>query len=221
MKVTTDGCLFGAWVANEVKKQPSEAKKILDIGAGTGLLSLMLAQVTSVSHIEAIEINKAAFLEASSNFSGATWSDRLKCIHTSLQKFKPKEKYGLIICNPPFFSKNQKGRQADKNQAVHNDHLSMGDLSESISKLLKGDGSAFVLYPEKEMHEFVSHMKNQNLFLSKEVEVKNEKDGSVFRIMGEFSNFTKQSESQTIVIKGIEGVYTASFSELLEDYYLS
>ncbi|MEM9340902.1 MAG: methyltransferase, partial [Bacteroidota bacterium] len=147
MKVTTDSCLFGAWIANHIKKHHPEPSKVLDIGTGTGLLALMMGQVTQNTRIDAIEMNEESFCEAKENFENSKWSDRLAAYHTSIQNFQPQEKYDLIICNPPFFKDNLKGAKRNKNQAIHNDSLSIDDLSKGINELLTRDGSAYVMYP--------------------------------------------------------------------------
>jgi tRNA1Val (adenine37-N6)-methyltransferase len=218
MKVTTDGCLFGAWVADQIKGAPP--KRVLDIGAGTGLLSLMLAQATQSSQIDALEINENAFTEATDNFNISKWNDRLTCIHSSLQEHQSTEKYNLIICNPPFFANNPKGDKANKNQALHSDSLSAEELMGGIADLMKSTGKAYVLYPEREMNQFILEAEKSDLILNSLTIVRNRKADRVFRMMGEFSFQKSDIAKQEIIIREADRSYTKEFWSLVEEYYL-
>lgn len=219
MKVTTDACLFGAWVANEILKTQNEPDRILDIGAGTGLLSLMLAQATEWSQIDAVEINAAALKEANFNFMNSSWNERLKVFHTAIQNFNPTLSYDLIICNPPFFAGSQKGKKTGKNQAVHASSLSMSDLLAAAKKRLSASGKLYLLYPKREMEDFIS-LSTDELFLEKLVIVRNQKKDPVFRQLAIFSQREASIEKDELTIRTIEGKYTDGFWELLKDYYL-
>lgn len=218
MKVTTDGCLFGAWIANQINETSN--KQILDIGTGTGLLSLMLAQVTNDTQIDALEINENAFNEATDNFIQSHWSNRLECFHSSLQEFECDTQYDLIICNPPFFANNKKGEKENKNQALHSDHLSVEELIEGISKFLNSAGEAYMLYPEREMNHFILEAEKANLFLNKLTKVRNRKDDQVFRIMGKFSFQKNEIDKGEMIIRENDGTYATEFWSLVEPYYL-
>lgn len=218
MKVTTDSCLFGAWIASQITS--IEHSKILDIGTGTGLLSLMLAQVTIDTQIDAIDINQNAFLEANENFVQSIWSNRLSCIHISLQDYQASIKYDIIVCNPPFFKDNYKGQKSDKNQAIHSDHLSVEELIDGIKRNLKATGKAYILYPEREMTQFIIQSENHNLFLNKLVTVKNRKGDSIFRMIGQFSFQEVGVTKDEIIIRNDDRSYTKEFSRLLKEYYL-
>ena len=218
MKVTTDGCLFGGWVADEIRKS-KEPKRILDIGAGTGLLSLMLAQATNHSVINAVEINESAFHEATLNFQKSPWADRLKCIQMPIQELTD-EPNNLIICNPPFFKNSQTGKNADKNQAIHSSSLSIQDLSAHTSRLLNKTGKLYLLYPEWEMNEFTMVAKVNGLYPNEEVIVRNVKDGSIFRIMKMFSKTESVVKSSELIIRKEDRRYTNETWVLLKDYYL-
>lgn len=217
MKVTTDGCLFGGWAANQIRKQ--EPNRVLDIGAGTGLLSLMLAQMTNKSEIIAVEINEKAHQEAKQNFQESPWSDRLNCIHSSLQELKS-EKYDLIICNPPFFKDSQKGSDPNKNQAVHSESLNTEDLLHHVLRLLDPKGRFYLLYPEWEMNTFISLAEKEGLFPSQKVIVRNEKDQAIFRIMAEFCLERETVPTTELVIRNNDRKYTLESWGLLKDYLL-
>ncbi|MEM7298330.1 MAG: methyltransferase [Bacteroidota bacterium] len=218
MKVTTDACLFGAWVANQIR-QGTEPNQILDIGTGTGLLSLMLAQVTKNSHIEAVEINARAFVEAKDNFNDSNWKDRLISVQSSIQTYQTSEKYDLIICNPPFFKDSQKGKEKDKNQALHSDGLTKEDLLESVIQLLAKNGRFYLLYPEREMTEFISLAEAKGLHLEKSIIVRNRENQAIFRKMASFSFSELEVRSSEIVIRRKDGKYTDEFWELLNIFY--
>lgn len=218
MKVTTDACLFGAWVANKLKNN-SQPDRILDIGTGTGLLSLMIAQANKSCNIEAIDINESAFTESSSNFLNSLWSDRLTCFHRSLQEHISTP-YDIIVCNPPFFSGNQLGTNQAKNEAVHAFLLSEEELLEGISQLLSNDGTCYILYPEKEMSSFLSLSDTSGFELKSLVTVRNKKQSQTFRVMAELKRKCDLIEKSEIFIRESDGKYTNPFWELLQDYYL-
>lgn len=220
MKVTTDACLFGAWVASEIKNRKKEPQRILDIGAGTGLLSLMLAQVTADTQIDAVELNENAFKEAKANFLNSEWNERLWCYHTPIQEYDLDDTYDLIICNPPFFSNSKKGEQECKNEALHATNLPMEDLIDRIKKRLSESGLAYVLYPEYEMNRLISLTESNGLQLNDRMIVRNKSNDSVFRIMASFGLNSEKDQEDEIVIREPNGKYTDSFWELLKDYYL-
>ena len=182
MKVTTDGCLFGAWVADEIKKLRREPKRILDIGTGTGLLSLMIAQITTHSEITGVEINASAYEEATNNFRHSSWSNRLKCLNLPIQDMIESQ-FDCIICNPPFFKNSQIGGNVNKNQALHSPSLSMTDLLASIVRMLNKKGLLFLLYPKKEMEEFTDLAKANGILPNQTITVRNQLDQPVLRTM--------------------------------------
>ena len=216
MKVTTDGCLFGALIP------PVEQGRILDIGTGTGLLSLMLAQKTNQKiHIDAVEVNEASFLEASKNISSSDWASRINTFHTSIQYFKPEYQYDLVVSNPPFFGNHQKGMDDRKNTALHNDLLSMPELITTCLRLLSPEGQLWIMYPAREMTEFEILAKDAGLCHTHSFTIRNRCPGPVFRSIKCFS-LTPQSKShkEEIIIRNEQGTYTEAFGRLLSPYYL-
>lgn len=218
MKVTTDACLFGAWIADKLKSDTA-SDRILDIGTGTGLLSLMIAQANEFCNIEAIDVNESAFKESSINFLNAPWTDRITCFHRPLQEHAA-ELYDTIVCNPPFFSASQLGTNQSKNEAVHAILLPEEELLEGISRLLTSDGTCFILYPEQEMKSFLTLSNNNGFALKSLITVRNKKQSQVFRLMAELKRTNASIEKSEIIIREANGKYTGLFWSLLQDYYL-
>jgi tRNA1Val (adenine37-N6)-methyltransferase len=219
MKVCTDACLFGAWTASKIESERWKAENILDIGTGTGLLSLMLAQKTD-AQIDAVEIDEQAALQAQENFTNSLWKERLTLYKTSVQHFNPTNAYDVIISNPPFFVQSLKSDLHQNNLAKHAETLSYNDLLVNILKLLKPQGRFFLLLPFEEFKRFET-MAAYQLSLIEKANVKQTTKHNFFRTMGVF---TKQSSTEviteTISIKEEDNHYSSHFIKLLKDYYL-
>ena len=229
MKVCTDACLFGAWVSQKTLVQNSNS--IVDIGTGTGLLSLMLAQVTesSKARITAIEIESQAAAEANSNFNISKWSDRLKLVNDSIQNFTASSKgllFDIVISNPPFYEGDLKSPDANKNKAAHSTELPWSILVENVSSLLTEAGCFFVLVPTLRAYTMQKLAEAHQLQLVEEVLVYNDAKHLPFR---SFLHFKKNSNTldkeisvlrNKIVIKNTDNTYSTAFTELLKDYYL-
>lgn len=214
MKVTTDGCLFGAYFI------PYDSGRILDIGTGTGLLSLMIAQRTK-SPIDAIEINQDAFKQAKINFASSPWAEQISIFHTSLQEFQPDQAYDQIICNPPFFSNSFQGQSKNKNQAVHANTLSMEELAAHACRLMKEDGELWLMYPEAEMNRFRSIAEEWGLIPHSHFIIRNKEGGPVFREIIEFCKQQRNLKLLTdVYIKESDGTYSEQFIKTLKDFYL-
>lgn len=220
MKVTTDACLFGAWIAHEIKTRETEPLRILDIGTGTGVLSLMLAQAAHSSNIVSVEMNPSAYLEANENFQGSPWQDRLTIHHTSIQDFEPSDKYDLIVCNPPFFEESQLGKEEDKNQALHNTSLSQKELLENVLELLHENGQFYLLYPEREMASFTKLIEGK-LHCFRQAIVRNKEEDPIFRVMAAFQSNPSPTQESEIIIRRVDGKYTNDFWDMLKQYYLA
>ena len=229
MKVCTDACLFGAWVSQKTLVQ--NASNIVDIGTGTGLLSLMLAQVTETSKasITAIEIESQAAAEASSNFNISKWNERLVLVNNSIQNFTANSKgllFDIVISNPPFYEGDLKSPDANKNKAAHSTELPWSILVENVSSLLTDAGSFFVLVPTLRAYTMQKLAEAHELNLVEEVLVYNDAKHLPFR---SFLHFQKNSKTldkdisvlrNKIVIKNTDNTYSTAFTELLKDYYL-
>lgn len=214
MKVTTDGCFFGAVI------EPVAEGRILDIGTGTGLLSLMLAQ-RSTTHIEAIEIDDGAYHQAQANFSTSPWKDRLRVHHSPLQEFSTQVYYDQLVCNPPFFANSQQGKSNSKNLALHASTLSMDELLQYGRDLLKTTGSFWIMYPEEEMNQLLEKSSAHGFFLSKEILVRNTEEGAIFRKIVKLTKAKpEQTERESYFIRSALGDYSEAFNDYLKPYYL-
>lgn len=221
MKVCTDACLFGGWSAADLQIQ--SAKKILDIGSGTGLLSLMLAQ-QSGAHITAIEIEEGAFEQTKTNFDLSPWKERLDVIHSSIQDYAAKNKESLfdcIITNPPFYDGDLNSPDNAKNLAAHSTALTWDVLAEAAASLLQENGAWYVLVPTLRAYTMQKLALNDGLQLSQECLMYNDAKHLPIRAM---LKFVKQKEASIqrdkIFIKNADQSYTTEFINYLKDYYL-
>ena len=219
MKVCTDSCLFGAWVAAQLESKKSNPKSILDIGTGTGLLSLMLAQKT-FAHFDALEIDADAALQAKENFDSSPWRDRLNVIQQDVAYFAAATKYDLIISNPPFYEADLRSANAKKNAAKHDDTLTLDILFKVIKENLREDGMAAVLLPWHRTDYAVSEAEKNGLFVTEKMEVKQTDTHSFFRTMLLLSCTGEHTNATGLIIHTAERQYTPAFTALLKDYYL-
>jgi len=141
MKVGTDGIMLGAW-ANADRPQ-----RILDIGSGTGLIALMLAQRFPDARIDAVEIEKGAAKQAQGNVARSLWEHRINVQHLDTEQFQPPCRYDLVVSNPPYFADSLKGPDIARNMARHADSLSAMHLLESVDRLLNSSGTFCVILP--------------------------------------------------------------------------
>lgn len=214
MKVGTDGVLLGAWTP------VTEAVNILDIGTGTGLVALMLAQRNKTTQIDAIEVEENAFKEAEINFTNTNWSDRLSVYHQALQSYNPQYKYDLIVSNPPYFSDGKQLEQTQRTLARHVDNLSFTTLLSSTIALLRKKGKCSFVLPFKEVDAFVVLAKDMGLFLIKVTHVRGRKDLDYKRSLLLFSTEKNQLEIDELVIEHERHVYTQEYISLTQDFYL-
>lgn len=219
LKVCTDSCLLGALLAKKLDEKDILANSILDIGAGTGLLSLMLAQ-KSKAEIRAVEIDAPSFEEMQFNFRASPWSSRLIAFCTDIKNYRPSKKYDFIICNPPFFENSLKSHHAHKNVAKHQDRLTLAELFNCIKLLLNDDGIFALLLPFHRAEYFKSLAEKQTYFLKEEFQIKQTPAHPHFRSILLFSSEKNNPVSQSLIIKNEAGEYNSVFKNLLKDYYL-
>ncbi len=222
MKVTTDSCLFGAWVADTIVKQGISDSRILDIGTGTGLLPLMLAQQTK-GLIEGIEIDPAAFEQATANKDQSPWAARITILQADARQLEIKPVYDIIVSNPPFYEKELKSDKSEaKNIAHHDDGLLWKDLVTIIENGLTAEGSFFLLLPAKRMHEAMQLFNTSPLFVRQLVKVRPSEKHDCFRIMISGGRVREGVISVSeLAIKGMDDQYTELFVDLLARYYLN
>jgi tRNA1Val (adenine37-N6)-methyltransferase len=216
MKVCTEACIFGALA------EFNNPARILDIGAGTGLLSLMLAQKFSCP-IDAVEIEEQAFLQTQMNFEQTFWRDRLKVYHTSVQDYSKEtsEKYDLIISNPPFFTDHLLANHPSKNLAVHNNSLSQEDLLDSIQVLLSPGGVLYLLLPPSEATKFSAKALKRSLFVNKRTILYNRPGSMPFRFISCYGMKEDQVIEEEMFIRKEDGGYSDNFIRFLKPYYLN
>lgn len=223
MKVCTDACLFGAWVGKKVSSvQMAVDRKndrALDIGTGTGLLALMLAQKFD-GLIDAIDIQTDAAQQATANASDAAWSQRIHVHHADLSNWQASS-YDLIISNPPFYEKDLKSPDIQRNLALHDTGLTLTSLFENVTRLLKPSGKFALLLPAHRQTEAMELAKQWGWTASELIKVCQTEKHTPFRVMYWFEKSdTTSIEEKTICIKE-NGVYTEDFVGLLKDYYLA
>jgi len=228
MKVCTDACLFGGWLAKDVNVL--NASNILDIGTGTGLLSLMLAQANNNSTITALEIEAAAAKEAVSNVTLSPWLNNIKVIQNSLQSFCVKanqvhqDLFDVIVTNPPFFEGDLPSPKAEKNLAAHSTALPWNELIQNVAALLKPEGYYYVLLPALRAYTMQKLAATQQLDLVEEVIVYNKQNQLPFRCFQKYSKATTNNSPpinrSQLIIKLNDKEYSPQFVDLLKDYYL-
>lgn len=219
MKVGTDGVLLGAWTPLE--NQPFN---ILDIGSGTGLIGLMLAQRSDAQQIDAIEIDENAYEESVENFENSPWNDRLFCYHADLTEFTEEvfeeEEYDLIVSNPPFFTDAYKSKDNSRDLARFEDALPFEELIECSSALLSEHGVFAVIIPFKEEERFVSICQTFDLFPFQITHVKGTPETEIKRSLLAFSFEEKSAEISTIIIETERHQYTDEYINLTRDFFL-
>ena len=220
MKVCTDACIFGAWISAEVRGNELREMSCLDIGAGTGLLSLMLAQKNSFE-IDAIEIESNAFEQAKENFKNSPWSEQLKIFKADAKEFLSPKKYDLIISNPPFFENDLLSTQENTNIAKHNAALTLSDLLSVIKNNISEHGKFAIILPYPRTDYFEKLVNENKFHLNKKLLIKQTPTHNFFRSILLFSKKKTTVEVSELIIKNEKGNYTQEFTELLKDYYLN
>ncbi|OLY92681.1 tRNA1Val (adenine37-N6)-methyltransferase [Cnuella takakiae] len=218
MKVTTDGCLFGAWVAHQAAGKTYDAA--LDIGTGTGLLSLMVAQQNQVP-IDAVEIDPEAAAQAGENIAASPWPQQVNVIMGDFLKTSFSRKYPLIFSNPPFYEGELASTHQGRNLAHHAGGLLLKDLFAKTYNLLEADGQAYLLLPAKRTQEIVKLISDSGFHLAQVVRVHQTPSHAPFRLMMQLSKRAPQMQTETSLLICTEDKnYSAAFTELLKDYYL-
>ena len=218
MKIGTDGVLLGAWTPVE-----KNIFSILDIGTGTGIIALMLAQRSSASQIDALEIDENAFEQATDNFENSPWNDRLFCFHAALDEFveEPEDEYDLIVSNPPFYSEDYKSSNDQRDLARFQDAMPFEDLVEAADLLLSENGIFSVIIPFKEEENFLALAKKYKLFPLKITRVKGTPTTETKRSLLAFSrNENRTLRVDELIIETARHIYTPEYIALTKDFYL-
>jgi len=217
MKVTTDSCLFGAWVAAQIKNQETK-RSVLDIGCGSGLLSLMIAQ-QSILAIEGVEIQQNDYLQCLDNISGSPFKEGIIIHHVDALKFHYDKKFDIIISNPPFYEQDLKGKVTGKNIAHHDEGLKLPELLHIIACQLNADGNFYLLLPDRRLPQLQQLVSKAGLFINELVRVHQTENHGPFRIMVRGSFIEDGLQEYKMIIKDGND-YSAPFRELLKNYYL-
>ncbi|TVZ25879.1 tRNA1Val (adenine37-N6)-methyltransferase [Gillisia sp. Hel_I_86] len=219
MKIGTDGVLLGAWTPIS-----PEVNSILDIGAGTGIIALMLAQRSAAETIDALEIDEDAYEQAVGNFENSPWGDRLFCYHAAFDEFVEEmqdEKYDLIVSNPPFFanttaSENATSRETARSQAS----LPFEELLQGVSQLLSENGTFSIIIPKEEESAIVEIASINKLYPNKITEVKGTAASKVKRSLITFQFLQKEIERDLLILEESRHKYTPQYKKMVAPFYL-
>ena len=218
MKVGTDGVLLSAWTPIE-----NNPFNILDIGTGTGIIALMLAQRSNAEQIDALEIDEEAYEQATDNFENSPWNDRLFCFHAGLDEFveEPEDEYDLIVSNPPFYSENYKSNSEQRDLARFQDAMPFEDLVEAADLLLSENGIFSVIIPFKEEENFLALANEYELYPIKITRVKGAPNSEIKRSLLAFSRNKKSDfPVDELIIETARHQYTPEYIELTKEFYL-
>ncbi len=218
MKIGTDGVLLGAWA------DLSGARKILDVGTGTGVIAVMLGQRSPEATIHAVEIHKDSFEQAKENFAQSPWAERLQVFHTSVQDFADEhpESYDLIVSNPPFFTGGTFSHNHNRTNVRHAVKLPHGDLLHAVRDLLTPKGKFCVVLPLIEGLRFQERAGNYNLYCNKLTEVRPKSGKPVERLLLQFEREEKSKVKNTLTIqKSKQNDWTKQYTDLTGDFYLN
>lgn len=216
MKVCTDSCIFGVWTSSKLKN----AKNILDIGSGTGLLSLMIAQ-NSTAIIDGIELDQESFLQATENVKGSPLSDRIHILEGDARYFLFKNKYDFIICNPPFFESDLQSPDVKKNKTKHEVSFTLEDLIKIVSENLNMDRSFSVLLPYHRTEYFEKLAAVNGFLLQEKLLLRQTPRHEPFRSICLFG-YQKPEETivEELTIKDANGKNSSEYESLMNEYYL-
>ena len=212
MKVGTDGVLLGAWT------NCADANRVLDIGTGTGLIALMIAQRSDAQRIVGIDIDSAAAVCAAQNFAASPWGNRLEAVQVPVQEYIG-EKFDLILSNPPYFVDSLLCPDSRRTTARHTTELTFEQLDNAVCRLLAPTGRFALILPTEQMERYISH---SSLKLVRRCDVISVVGGAVKRVMAEFVfDFEGAPTIETITIEnGRRGDYCEQYIELTKDFYL-
>ena len=218
MKVGTDGVLLGAWAS--LHHAPDT---ILDIGAGTGLISLMMAQRCSATAIDAIELHAGSFEECVYNFEASPWSDRLFCYHCGFEEFADEvdDQYELILSNPPFFTEEVGSGNPSRDQARQSWSLPPEVLLRGVTRLLAPNGMFCVVWPYRQESSFLQVARQFGLYPNRLTRVSGRPEAAIKRSLMALTFKACEPVEDTLNIEVRSGQYSEAYRELVNDFYLN
>ncbi|RZS99748.1 tRNA1(Val) (adenine(37)-N6)-methyltransferase [Aquimarina brevivitae] len=217
MKIGTDGVLLGCWAP------VAQVNSVLDIGAGTGVISLILAQRSTAAVIDAVELDEDAYEQTVDNFENSPWGDRLFCYHASFQEFftEMDEQYDLIISNPPFYTEDYKTTDQKRDLARFEDALPFEHLIYGAAKLLADAGQLVLVVPYVQEEAIVNLAKIYGLYPAIITRVKGTTTAGVKRSLLVFSFAKQKTEENELIIETARHQYTEDYMQLTKDFYLN
>ncbi len=220
LKVSTDSCIFGAWAAKKIAGVEHHMSGCLDIGAGSGLLMLMLAQQFQGT-IHGVEIDAGSYEQATENIATSSWYNRLQLFHNDIKLFSVLHQYDLIISNPPFFEGDLKSANNRYNFAKHDEGLTLQDLLEVAERNLSSKGMFAVLLPYQRTEWFEQLAASYELFVTDKLSIRQSLEHPHFRTALILQRKNRGAvKKEELVIRQKPDVYTHAFISLLKDYYL-
>jgi tRNA1Val (adenine37-N6)-methyltransferase len=215
MKVGTDSVLLGAWLKVEMKYN-----SILDIGTGTGILALMLAQKKSDAHIVGLEIDESAYKDALHNSEKCPWSNRLVMHHVDAKDWESEPVFDLIVSNPPYFKDAILSDESNKAKARHQLTLSLENLIQIWERCGNTNSDMACILPTESSAEMMEMVKNKKYHLKNYLAVKSRREKPVKRVLLHFSKKPCESSRKQLTIFSSADIYSKEFTELTKDFYL-
>lgn len=214
MKINTDGVLLAAMVTSKTPKQ------VLDIGTGTGVIALMLAQRFPAAQIEAVEIDEQAATTAAKNFQLSVFADRLKANPIAIEQYHPSAQFDLIVSNPPFFVNDLKNAEEKKGIARHTNEVFFDELIAKVAAILSENGQFWFVLPVKQAELLVKKAKNHGLFEQQIIHLHSDQTKPEFRRIVSLGSAKIELKTERFYIYEAEKVYTKAYQELLKDFFL-
>ncbi|MEQ8927660.1 MAG: methyltransferase [Fulvivirga sp.] len=214
MRVGTDAVVLGAWA------DISNQKKILEVGTGCGIISLMIAQRNADAIIDAIDIDEGSVEEARLNFNRSPWSKRLSVCKNSFQSFEPNQKYDHIISNPPFFESGTKSPVNKRQNARHTNMLTFEELIKNTKKLLAENGKLSLIIPFEEQERMYDVIERQQLNIHKKLNFKAKETTKIERVLLTIGSNTTEKEELSMYQYNADGTWSSDYKNLTKDFYL-
>lgn len=217
MKVSTDAVVLGALAGSK-----STPQSVLDVGMGTGVIAMMLAQRFDKAKVLGIEIDEDAFGQAVENIQESKFTDRVTALHQDFQTYSDKsgKQFDMIISNPPYFPDHIKTKDAQRNKALHNDALSFAELVAGVSKCLNESGEFWVILPPRQMQDLEEICNSYQLFPFHKVDLKDKQESKIIRVIQGFSFGIKSPIENQLFIKNPDGSFAEAYQKLLKDFLL-